>query len=167
MGEGLLVGCHCDQWAEGMAGGLKKEKGKSGTWFLAIPLHGLHSVWSSCYHLICEKFVIKESGGEAEKQNTKGQIKKKVEEKERGKRKRMRRRERENANKATNSCWPKMVHYQDSLYYPRIPRLKKFIPFFSCFVTPLPFKVNVLIYLEEELSALCKATFTEELLLKS
>lgn len=31
---------------------------------------------------------------------------------------------------------------------------------------PIP-KVNVLTYLEEELSALCKATFTEELLLKS
>lgn len=53
--------------------------GKSGTWFLDIPLHGVHSVLSTCYHLICENFLIKGSGGEAEKQNAKGQRKNKIE----------------------------------------------------------------------------------------
>lgn len=84
----------CDQWAEGMAGGLQKERDKSGTCFLDIPLHGFHSVVSTCYHLICEKFLIKGSGGEAEKQNAKRQRKKVQGGEERGKRERMRRRER-------------------------------------------------------------------------
>lgn len=55
--------------------------------------------------------------------------------------------------------------YQDSFYCARMPRLKNFTSFSSCF--SFPPTVNVLTYLEEELSALCKATFTEELLLKS
>lgn len=71
--EGLLEGCQsCDQWAEGMAGALQNERGKSGTWLLTIPLHGFHSVVSTCYHLVGEKFLIKGGGGEAEKQKTKG-----------------------------------------------------------------------------------------------
>lgn len=148
---------NCGHWAEGTAGALQKERGCQRFCLLLFFCTVSLIVVSTCYHLISEKFLIKE--GREKGENRKPKTRERRRQRDRGREEGKeggRKREIEKANKAKNSCWLKMVHCQASFYFARMPGLESFILFLSFS------KVNVLIYLEEELFAFCKATFTEE-----
>lgn len=56
-----------------MAGGLQKERGRQGFCFSLFFCTVSLIVVSTCYHLISEKFLIKEGGEKGEKQNQRGE----------------------------------------------------------------------------------------------
>lgn len=151
----------------GSGRGTAERKGDVRNCFLLFLCTVSLTVVGTCYHLIFNKILIKWDGGKREIQETEGERERKAEGRReagrgggrQGKIEKQRERETKTERELTKQ---KLPAGQRRFTVRSLSTLPECQDWRVLFFFPLFFpKVNVLIYLEEELCALWKATFTE------